>query len=681
MSKHNCRSLQLFVALVLGNGLAFAQFQETAPTPQTVTLSVDTTKVAQYRIPRTLFGTFLEPIGNSTYNGLWAEILVNPSLEENLWDTEHIAAMVREEPQLVRSSQLALPLPWEPLDSAQGNRYEPHWGGAPNSWRTLEILGLPGQSTGIRQKVYLPVPREEQYVGSFYARHVSGPVDLTVQLRKRNSAQAMAQAQVVAASLDWTKYTFSLQLPKHALEPLEPADFVLQVAGDERVDVDNLLLFPADAIGGLDPEIVSLAREMHTPLLRFGGNFTSAYHWKDGIGPQDRRVSMLNIAWGIPEYNTFGTDELLEFCKLIHAEPQIALNLGSGTPEEAAEWVKYVDDRFAGGHGGLRWELGNELWGSWNLGWPTLKQLPGRTLAFSRAIHNADPKAQLIATGGDPDWFHDWNAAQLGTPAHTFDALSTHFVVTTDQTKLDHPTADFIAEATFALPVELGRRLRQAREQIESAPSFAHDSHLAFTEWLFVADRWDAPKYSNMGGAIAAASFLNMLMKNADIVPVSDMTGLLEFGGIWKKRGQVYAAPAYYAFQMFSAADATRPVQINADSGQYAVQNGVTRLPDIAGVPYLDTFAALNESGTTLTLFTVNRDLQRDIRTQIQIVGFRPTAEASVQTLESGSLYDENSEEAPRHVVPSTSSTRTLGDGLLFVFPRRSVTVLTLIRQ
>lgn len=78
-------------------------------------------------------------------------------------------------------------------------------------------------------------------------------------------------------------------------------------------------------------------------------------------------MSMLNIAWGIPEYNTFGTDEFLNFCKLIGAEPQIAVNLGSGTPQEAAEWVKYVNERLT--KSGLLWELGNELWGTWNLGW------------------------------------------------------------------------------------------------------------------------------------------------------------------------------------------------------------------------------------------------------------------------------------------------------------------------
>src|SRR5262249_45668023 len=73
-------------------------------------------------IPCSIFGTFLEPIGNSIYGGLWAEILQNPSLEANLWSAKQIAELVKQRPKLARASDLALPLPWEPLDYAQGAR-------------------------------------------------------------------------------------------------------------------------------------------------------------------------------------------------------------------------------------------------------------------------------------------------------------------------------------------------------------------------------------------------------------------------------------------------------------------------------------------------------------------------------------------------------------------------------
>jgi len=99
-------------AAVLSN---YAAAQNMSAPPAEVTLQIDASKPARYRIPRTIFGSFLEPIGNSIYNGLWAEILQNPSFEDGLWDAKKIAAMLADEPSLARASELALPLPWEPL--------------------------------------------------------------------------------------------------------------------------------------------------------------------------------------------------------------------------------------------------------------------------------------------------------------------------------------------------------------------------------------------------------------------------------------------------------------------------------------------------------------------------------------------------------------------------------------
>src|ERR1700684_311977 len=101
-----------------------AQISIEKPIPPIPTVTVDT-RGPGHAIPRTIFGTFLEPIGNSTYNGLWAEILRNPSLEPGLWSAANVRHMLTEQPELARSSELGLPLPWEPLDPSQGNRYEP----------------------------------------------------------------------------------------------------------------------------------------------------------------------------------------------------------------------------------------------------------------------------------------------------------------------------------------------------------------------------------------------------------------------------------------------------------------------------------------------------------------------------------------------------------------------------
>src|ERR1041385_5666257 len=85
-------------------------------------IEIDAARPAAYKIPRTIFGTFLEPIGHSIYPGLWAQMLANPSFEDNLWSTRNLERMVKDTPALTHSSAIGLPIPWQPLDASQGVR-------------------------------------------------------------------------------------------------------------------------------------------------------------------------------------------------------------------------------------------------------------------------------------------------------------------------------------------------------------------------------------------------------------------------------------------------------------------------------------------------------------------------------------------------------------------------------
>ena len=673
------RVLQCAFCLFLSAAM-YGQVTIKEPIPQTATIDVNAAQAGRETIPRTIFGTFLEPIGNSIYNGLWAELLQNPSLESGLWSPGQVAGMLHERPELRRAGDLGLPTPWEPLDEHQGNRYEIHLGDAANSWQSLRVFGVPGEPTGIKQLVYLPIHRTRDYAGSFYARHLSGDTGITISLRLRNQNEVLASQVIQVADGSWTKYTLTLQVPDGKLHRLDPADFVVQLAGDERVELDQFSLMPADAKGGLDPDAVALAREMKTPLVRFGGNFTSSYHWTDGVGPRDQRKNAMNNSWGIPEYNSFGTDEFLEFCRQIGAQPQIALNLGSGTPEEAAAWVRYVDEHWTT-HSGLPWELGNELWGNWNLAYPTRDQLAGRTAEFSRVVRAVDPTAQLIATGADPEVFNSWNAIQLTNLPGTFNYLSTHFVVGTSEVQLKNPTPEFVAAAAFALPVELEDRLHQAQSQIDKTPGYDGKVHLAFTEWLFIGGHQEAPSFTNTGGAIVTGGFMNMLLRNSATVPISDMTGIMEFAGIWKRRSQVFATPTYYVFKLYANADIATPVAVTVNAGIYSVSHGVNRLPDIASVPYLDVAAALSHDGKKLTLFCVNRSLDTDISTSIRLHDFTPAHTGTVHTLSAHTLSDANDEAVPNRVVPVDSVETVQPEEWKHTFPRASVTVIAVDRK
>jgi len=674
----------LAAGLIFLSSAVYGQIQDHTPNTgknSEVHITVHADRPTGSEIPSTIFGSFLEPIGRSTYGGLWAELVENGSFEDGLWSAPEITRMVREQPELLRGSQLGLPLPWTPLVSGQGNRYEPHRGDAANSNQSIEIMALPTGETGISQRIYLPVQRTLEYDGSIWVKHLSGPGAVSVSLRKRESGdRVIAEAQLNASSGKWARYSFHLTLKSGDVERLEPVSFVVSLSNDARALVDQISLMPADNVDGMDPDVVQMARDLKPSVVRFGGNFTSGYHWRDGIGPREKRVNMVNLAWGIPEYNTFGTDEFLRFCELVHAQPQIALNLGSGTPEEAADWVRYVDEHWGNKKGGLLWELGNELWGNWNTGYPTRDQIGDRTRAFSEEVRKVDPTARLIATGADPDNFREWNAVQLKNPPGTFNYLSTHFVVGVDNVQLHDASNAFIAHAAFAMPVGLAKRLQEMTEQIQQ--SGHHDTKIAFTEWLFIGHQSGsraAPDFTNMGGAVITGGFMNMLLDHSDIVPISDMTGIIEFAGIWKRREQVYGAPAYWVLRTYAEAAPTRLLVVDNDVPTYSVEHGVNRVPDIQDVPWLDVRAALLANGD-LAVFCVNRSLERDYHAAISVQGFEPTQSATAKVISAPSIYDRNDDDNPEAVGVTTSEVPA-GRTTSYVVPHASVVVLQFHRS
>ena len=665
-----------FGVLVLGllmAGAAVAQLTET-PFPGDGTVHLKISAPAQPReIPKTLFGSFLEPIGNSTYGGLWADAVTNPSLEEGLWSAGNVAQMLKERPELERASSLGLPLPWEPLDGRQGNRYLAVRGDAANSNQSLLLMSLPGKEVGIKQMVYLPVQRELGYECKLMLKHVRGGGEVQVSLRRHNRPeQTLATATVHASAETWSPYEVPLTLKHGDVRPLEPVDLVVSIRDDARAQMDEITLFPADAVSGMDPDVLAMAKALHSPEVRFGGNFTSAYNWHDGVGLLEKRVSMVNPSWGIPEYNTFGTDEFLKFCEMIGAEPQIALNLGTGKPEDAADWVRYVNAHWGDHKGGLLWELGNELWGDFQIGYPGPERIAAVTLATSQAVRAVDPKAKLIATGGDEDFFSDWNARQLSSPPGTFDYLSTHYVVN-DRVQINADD-EFRTMAALALPWGLAGRMHSIQQQ--AAEKGQSNVKVAFTEWLMISDDRHGPNFSNQGGALFAGGFLNMLMRNSDVVSVSDMTGIIDFAGISKKRSRVYGAPAYWVLREVAQAEPHWLMDISSDGPAYSVTHGVTRLPEISGVPYLDCVASEPESRAELVVTCVNRHLTRPIKAELDLSGVKTAGgKVRVSTIAADSIVAENDERRPERVHPVRDEVpvaRTLG----YTFPNASVTVM-----
>lgn len=675
----------VFLAVLSGIGMftsrgAIAQFTEARPNPAMVTVHVGAE--GSDRVPDSIFGSFLEPIGNSINNGVVAEILVNGSLESGLWNHTNLENMFRDEPELIDSmNQTGVPLPWRPLDAAAGNRFELHVGNAANSWQSLEIIGTPHRQAGIAQKVYLPVQRLLGYRVSLYVKHVSGPTGLTMLFRDPETGTTLAESHVDATATEWTKYTTTLRLSPGSVRRLQAVDFGVAVEGTGHADVDEISLLPEDAVGIFDPDEVAMAKAMHVTELRLGGNFSSYYHWKDGVGPADKRVTMENIAWGIPEYNKLGTDEFLEFCNLIDAIPQFDLNMGSGTPEEAADWVRYIK---AHTKGRVIYELGNELYGSWQVGSKTLNEIAPATLAFSKAVRAVDPDAKIIATGLGPISDGKWNAAQLINPAGTFDDLSLHFILGTNHPALATATPDFTAAAAYALPYAVGPYFDKVQAQIDEHPELKGKVHLAVTEWLFNSKGFgernftdESPSWMNEGGAVMAAGFLNTVLRHTAEIDITDMTGIMEFAGIWKRREQVFAVPAYYVFKMYTAVKGDTVLPVNTDSGSYNLKGGVRPLDDVTDIPYIDVVATRSADGGKLTLLCVNRSLNQDVPVNFDLSELQVTGSAEVEQISAPNRYEQNDEVEPLHIVPVPGSIPKPGtDPLAIALPHESVTVI-----
>ncbi|HEX7743526.1 MAG TPA: alpha-L-arabinofuranosidase C-terminal domain-containing protein, partial [Sphingobium sp.] len=94
-------------------------------------------------------------------------------------------------------------------------------------------------------------------------------------------------------------------------------------------------------VRGIRSDVVAALRALKVPNVRWpGGCFADEYDWRDGIGR--RRASHINQWGNVIEPNSFGTHEFMDFVEQIGSEAYISVNLGTGTPQQAAAWLEYM---------------------------------------------------------------------------------------------------------------------------------------------------------------------------------------------------------------------------------------------------------------------------------------------------------------------------------------------------
>src|SRR6056300_1553389 len=196
---------------------------------------------------------------------------------------------------------------------------------------------------------------------------------------------------------------------------------------------------------GFRKDVLEAAKDLNVTLTRYpGGNFVSNYHWEDGVGPT--RVPRMELAWSRLETNQFGTNEFMDFAKKLGTEPYFAVNMGTGTIEEAQRWVEYTNVKGKSYYSKLReehgypephnikyWSLGNEMDGSWQMGHLNAEDYTKKAREAAKLMKLTDPSIKLIAAGSsnyrsnaDPN---EWNAKVLEELRDVVDYLAIHMYV------------------------------------------------------------------------------------------------------------------------------------------------------------------------------------------------------------------------------------------------------------
>jgi alpha-N-arabinofuranosidase len=438
---------------------------------------------------------------------------------------------------------------------------------------------------------------------------------------------------------------------------------------------------------GFRKDVLTAAKDLNVTQLRWpGGNFSSNYHWRDGIGPRDQRPPRLEMAWGTVETNRFGTHEFLDYCQALGAEPYICANLGTGTWTEAQEWVEYVNgnadtavtrERKKNGRAApwkvTYWGLGNEMDGGWQMGHRDVVEYSKFALETAKLMKWTDPSIKLIAAGSsnygaNSDWI-GWNRTVLDFLKNHADYLSLHMYVQNPQ----NDYGDFVACA-----MELQDRIKTAEGVIDAALDKTPNRkiYIAWDEW----NVWYRARGANQGSgrrileehynledALVVATFLNTFINNAHVLKIANMAQLVNvIAPIFTNETGLYLQTIYYPLQLFAMNSRGKALELFVDSPRYNSRR-------FNGVPYLDVSAAY--ANGSLVLNVVNRHQTQAIETEFEAQDKSFAMSVDVVEVNGPDIKAEN--DFTKNLVKPTTRTATAQEKRLrYTFPAHSYTML-----
>jgi alpha-N-arabinofuranosidase len=451
---------------------------------------------------------------------------------------------------------------------------------------------------------------------------------------------------------------------------------------------------------GIRNDVVAALKAIKVPNVRWpGGCFADEYHWRKGIGPQ--RVVTLNPNWGgVIEPNTFGTHEFMDFLDQIGAEAYVSVNVGSGSPEEAAEWLEYLTaaqpttlakQRSANGHvdpykvaflglGNESWDCGGNMTPDYYL---------SQMKIYSRFVRNFNPAQQqkdqmlkiAVGPGGaEPRWT-EWTeevmkAYQKHTWSWDINGLSMHSY-TVGKWPPSYASVGF-GETEYAQILKYTLEM----EDLVSTYSAIMDRYDPQKKVALVVDEWGAwyaplpgsnpgflVQQNSMRDAVLAALNLNIFARHAERVRMANIAQMINVlqAMILTDKEKMALTPTYYVYKMYVPFQDSSLVPVSFEAGSY--KHG-----DIA-LPRVDAIAAKDTAGK-LWIAITNVDPNQPVEVEANLTGLTAKS-ATGETLTAPNVDSVNTFEAPNTVGPKPVSAKVDGGKLVMKLAPKSVTVLS----
>ena len=497
------------------------------------------------------------------------------------------------------------------------------------------------------------------------------------------SLASIAQNEIVLQS-DKGKDIISKNIYGHFAEHLGHCIYGGFYVGDNNSKIANT--------NGVRLDVIAALKKLKVPVLRWpGGCFADTYHWKDGIGAKDKRPSMLNVWWGnVKEDNSFGTNEFLNMCELLGAEPYLSGNVGSGSPQELSDWVKYVnhpngsspmpDLRLQNGRPNpwhvKYWGIGNEAWGCGGNMKPEYYANVYRQ--YATFMNNGNEKIYRIASGAS-DADYNWTEVLMrDIPHNMLDAVALHHYSIISWAKKG-PSTNFTEEEYFSIM----QSALQMNELVEKHSAIM-DKYDPKKKVALVVDEWGGwyevepgsnPAFlfqqNTMRDAMIAGTTLNIFNNHCDRVRMANLAQIINVlqSVILTKEEKILLTPTYHVMEMYNVHQDATMLPITLNCNDYTM--GKEKLKAISAS------ASMDKNGVT-HISLVNIDANKEQEVNINISGAN-YASVTGRILTSDKLQDYNSFENPNKIKPVIFNQAVLSkNSLKLKMPPFSVIVLEL---